>query len=55
MIYELKEWIIRLFLDKAHFFRKLFCKECKKRYAVWVGFLDCCYEKCPKRKEGGDE
>ena len=61
MIYELKEWIIRFFLNKAHFFRKLFCKEyirggsCEKRYAVWVGFLDCCYEKCPKRKEGGNE
>lgn len=57
MIYEWKEWIICFFLNKTHFFRKLFCKEyirggsCKERYVFGVGFLDCCYEGCPKRKE----
>ena len=62
MIYEWKEWITCFFLNKAHFFRKLFCKEyirkkyvrggaCKERYVFEVGFLDCYYKECPKRKD----
>lgn len=60
MIYELEEWIIRFFLNKAHFFRKLFCKEyicgglCEKRCSM-LSILGCCYEECPKRKEGSNE
>jgi hypothetical protein len=61
MIYEWKKCVISFFMNKVHFFRKLFCKEyfhreyapsgkCKERYAVRIGFLDCCYEECPKRK-----
>jgi hypothetical protein len=58
MIYEWKEWIICFFMNKAHFFRKMFCKRyisggsCEKRYVFGIGFFDCCYEKCPRRKGG---